>query len=148
MILTSSFWVVDLVTGGLLSTYMILPEYFLDSGFATPIVNSCPRLYVLLFITVLIPENEVLICNVADPPTMFKLPPVFESAFALNGILTNPYLGAAFKVPSELNPAFVLSCQYLRTPVFWSYEITLPTAVDPNPTVCIISTSGVKVTEL
>ena len=75
MILTSSFWVVDLVTGGLLSTYMILPEYFLDSGFATPIVNSCPRLYVLLFITVLIPENEVVICNVADPPTISTDPP-------------------------------------------------------------------------
>ena len=94
----------------------MLPEYCFDSGCATPRTNSCPRLYVLLFIMVVIPENDVPICKVADPPKISTLP---SNALALpsNFKHSNPYLGDEFTVPSLLNPTFVLSCQYFRTPV-------------------------------
>ena len=66
----------DLVIDALLSTYIISPEYFLTSGGATPNVNVCPRLYVLLFITVVIPVKEVSIPKSTEPPKIIKLPQV------------------------------------------------------------------------
>jgi hypothetical protein len=40
MTLISSFWLDDLVIDGLLSTYMIFPEYFFISGVARPFTND------------------------------------------------------------------------------------------------------------
>ena len=38
----------------------------------------------------------------------------------VNSSKLNPYVGWVCAVPTVLNPARDLSCQYLRTPVFWS----------------------------
>ena len=54
---------------------MIFPEYFLTSGLEIPSVNDCPRLYVLLFIVVVIPVNDVSIFKVIDPPKIVTDPP-------------------------------------------------------------------------
>ena len=64
------------------STYIIFPEYFLTSGFDTPLVNVWPRKYVLLFIEVDRPLNDVWIARVFDPSsgTILKLPPSEISA--------------------------------------------------------------------
>ena len=51
-------------------------------------------------------------------------------------------MGEVFCDPSVLNPTKDLSCQYFRTPVEVSYEITLPTAVVPVAIVCVIVESG------
>ena len=45
-----------------------------------------------------------------------KLPPV--DGDDVNSVKSNPYDGVVCAVPSVLNPATVLSCQYFRTPVF------------------------------
>ena len=56
---------------------MMFPEYFLASGAAIPLTKDCPRLYVLLFITVEIPLNTVSIPKfefVPESGTIVKLP--------------------------------------------------------------------------
>ena len=76
---------------------------------------------------------------------ILKDPP--EAISDVKRFRVNPYTGLVFCVPSVLKPAVDLSCQYLRTPVTLSYETTLPTAVVPDPVVCVIKESAVKVAE-
>ena len=63
-------------------------------------------------------EKFVLIDKLTDPPTIFKLPP--DPIEFVNGNKLNPYIGEVFCVASVLNPTKFLSCQYFKTPVFWS----------------------------
>ena len=44
-----------------------------------------------------------------------KLP--FVPGVAVNSFKLNPYVGLVCAVPTVLNPASVLSCQYFKTPV-------------------------------
>jgi hypothetical protein len=94
----------------------MFPEYFSTSGFDTPLVNGCPRLYVLLFIVVVIPVKLVSIPRVTDPPRILTDPP--DAGDAVNLFKVNPYVGVLFCDPSVLNPTRLLSCQYFKTPVF------------------------------
>ena len=50
-----------------------------------------------------------------DEGAISTLPPV--PGDAVNAFLLNPYWGDVLEVPTVLNPARVLSCQYFNTPV-------------------------------
>ena len=51
----------------------------------------------------------------ADPPLMFKLPPV--PGELENLICSNPKVGLVIATPTVENPELDLSCQYFNTPV-------------------------------
>ena len=57
-------------------------------------------------------ESELLV------PTTTVVPPVLT--LVVNLFRLNPYVGVVFADPSVLNPTSDLSCQYFKTPVFWS----------------------------
>jgi hypothetical protein len=61
------------------------------------------------------PLNEVLIDKLTLPPTIVRLPP--EVGEVVNLVKSYPYAGVVCAVPTVLNPAKVLSCQYFKTPV-------------------------------
>lgn len=65
---------------------------------------------------VVTPVNEVSIPRFEEPPVIVMLPPL--DGKAVNLVKSNPYCGELFWDASVLNPTRVLSCQYLRTPVF------------------------------
>ena len=53
-----------------------------------------------------------------DEGIIWTFPPV--PGEAVNAFLLNPYWGSVNAVPTVLNPARVLSCQYFKTPVVGS----------------------------
>jgi len=83
----------------------------------------------------------VSIATVADPPLISNDPSPENKVFS-NLRTLYPNSGG---VPTVEEVATCLSCQYFKTPVVESQDTTLPIAVEPNPTVWVITVSASKV---